>query len=75
MTGVAIAVGALLALLAWLVWPSGDATGGGGVSRPPRARAGVDEAELEAAEREVQEAPDEESVRDWGPGASRPPLA
>ena len=28
----------------------------------------------DAAEREVQEAPDEHSVRDWGPGASKPPL-
>ncbi len=71
MTGAVIAVGALLALLAWLFWPaSGDAE-----SPPRRSRAGVDQSELEAAERDVREAPDEESVRDWGPGASKPPLA
>jgi hypothetical protein len=34
----------------------------------------VDEAELEQAEREVQEAADEETVRDWGPGVQKPPL-
>ncbi|HEV8304237.1 MAG TPA: hypothetical protein VGQ25_04710 [Gemmatimonadales bacterium] len=60
------AVLALLALLAWFLWPSSDA-------RPGGQRPGVDEAELEEAEREVQQAPDEDSVRDWGPGVQKPP--
>jgi hypothetical protein len=34
----------------------------------------VDEAELEAAERDVQEARDAENVRDWGPGTGQKPL-
>lgn len=72
MTGAVIAVGVLLVLLAWLFWPSEDA---GSPTTSRRPRPGVNEAELEAAERDVQAAPDEESVRDWGPGASKPPLA
>jgi len=39
-----------------------------------RSPGDVDYAELEQAEREVQEAPDEDSVRDWGPGVKRPPV-
>jgi hypothetical protein len=34
--------------------------------------AGIDRAELEAAERDVQEAAREDEVRDWGPGAGKP---
>jgi len=34
----------------------------------------LDRAELERAERDVREAPDEDAVRDWGPGASPPPV-
>jgi beta-lactam-binding protein with PASTA domain len=56
-------VAVLLIILAWFVWPS---------KAPPRPD--VDNAELEEAEREVQEAPDEESVRDWGPGSGQKPL-
>jgi len=68
MVGVIAAVAALLALLAWFLWPSADV-------RPPARRTDVDdEAELEQAEREVQEAPDEETVRDWGPGVQKPPI-
>ncbi len=51
-----------------LLWPSKDA----GPAR--RERPDVDAAELEAAERDVQEAADEESVRDWGPGSGQKPL-
>jgi len=40
--------------------------------RPGAERDGVDRAELEEAERDVQEAASEDEVRDWGPGASRP---
>ena len=32
----------------------------------------IDRSELEQAERDVQEAADADSVRDWGPGASKP---
>jgi beta-lactam-binding protein with PASTA domain len=65
--GVIAVVAALLALLAWFFWPSAD-------TRTPATRADVDSRELEEAEREVQEAPDEHSVRDWGPGVSKPPI-
>jgi len=69
--GIVVALAAVLALLAWFLWPSTDA----GSRRTPASRAGVeDEAELEQAEREVQEAPDPDTVRDWGPGASKPPI-
>jgi hypothetical protein len=70
MIGTIAAVGALLLLLAWFFWPS-DAPAGGRRTAP---RADVDERELEEAEREVQEAPDQDSVRDWGPGVQKPPL-
>lgn len=70
MVATVLAIAGLLLLLAWFFWPS-DAP----ASRPtPAPRAGVDQAELEQAEREVQEAPDEETVRDWGPGVQKPPL-
>ncbi|HMJ58326.1 MAG TPA: hypothetical protein VK467_04270 [Gemmatimonadales bacterium] len=66
--GIVVALAAVLALLAWFLWPSTD-------PRPPVRRTEVDDqAELEQAEREVQEAPDAETVRDWGPGASKPPI-
>ncbi|MGH7537331.1 MAG: hypothetical protein ACREMF_01735 [Gemmatimonadales bacterium] len=32
----------------------------------------IDHAELEQAEREVRDADDEDSVRDWGPGSGTP---
>ena len=62
-------VGVLLLLLAWFFWPSKSEPG---VMR--KERPDVDEIELERAEREVQEAPDDETVRDWGPGAGQKPL-
>ena len=34
--------------------------------------AGIDRAELEAAERDVQDAASDDEVRDWGPGAGKP---
>ena len=59
----------LVAALAWFF------LGGRGVKREqPRLRRpseDVDYDELEQAEREVQEAADESSVRDWGPGTGR----
>ncbi len=65
--GVVAALAALLALLAWFFWPNAD-------TRTPATRADVDARELEQAEREVQDAPDQDSVRDWGPGVSKPPI-
>ena len=61
-------IAVLLIVLVWFLWPSTDA----GPVR--RERPDVDAAELEAAERDVQEAADEESVRDWGPGTGQKPL-
>ncbi|HLQ58740.1 MAG TPA: hypothetical protein VK113_04415 [Gemmatimonadales bacterium] len=61
----------LLIVLAWFLWPSRAATA---ARQMRRERPDVDEAELEAAERDVQEAADEESVRDWGPGSGQKPL-
>jgi hypothetical protein len=44
--------------------------------KPPRRASGdVDHDELERAERDVQEAGDEDNVRDWGPGTGHPPGA
>lgn len=65
----------VLIVLAWFLWPSKAA----GPARRERAGAGaggadVDDAQLEAAERDVREAADEESVRDWGPGTGQKPL-
>jgi beta-lactam-binding protein with PASTA domain len=56
-------IAVLLIVLAWFLWPS----------RTPRGRK-VENAELETAERDVQEAADEESIRDWGPGTGQKPL-
>ena len=70
MIGTIAVVAALLLVLAWFFWPS---NAGEGPRSTPR-RGVEDERELEEAEREVQEAPDEETVRDWGPGVQKPPL-
>jgi hypothetical protein len=66
------AVAILLLILGWFLF------GGRGDAPEPtagrRANDHIDRAELEQAERDVQDADDEDSVRDWGPGASpRPP--
>jgi hypothetical protein len=68
-----IVVGLLAIALLWLLF--------GGRDRPPeptahrRSGEAIDYTELEEAEREVQDAADEESVRDWGPGTRNPPVA
>jgi beta-lactam-binding protein with PASTA domain len=67
--GTIAVIAALLLALAWFFWP-GKSTAG--VAR--KARPEVDESELEQAEREVQDAANEETVRDWGPGAGQKPL-
>ncbi|HSD30758.1 MAG TPA: hypothetical protein VLB49_02525 [Gemmatimonadales bacterium] len=60
----------LLLGLAWLLF------GGRGGSHEPTAHRKVNEeidyTELEQAERVVRDADDEDSVRDWGPGAGKP---
>jgi hypothetical protein len=61
--GTVVVVAVLLLALAWFFWPSKAA--------PRRTAANT---ELEQAEREVQEAPNEETVRDWGPGTGQKPL-
>ncbi len=73
MTVSLIIVGLLAIALLWLLL-----VGRGDAPEPTarrRADDAIDHAELEQAERDVQEAPDEESVKDWGPGASKPPIA
>ena len=67
--GTIVVSAVLLALLAWFFWPSRSAPGVVRKERPD-----VDEIELERAEREVQDASNEESVRDWGPGTGQKPL-
>lgn len=62
MTGTLIVLAAVLLALAWFLWPSGG--------RRPHAA----DAELDQAERDVQEASDQDSVRDWGPGTGQKPL-
>jgi beta-lactam-binding protein with PASTA domain len=69
--GVVAVIVVVLIVLAWFVWPAKAATN---ARQAQRDRPDVDEAELEAAERDVQEAADEESVRDWGPGTGQKPL-
>jgi beta-lactam-binding protein with PASTA domain len=66
---VAVVVAVMLIALAWFFWPSRSV---GGVIR--KGRPEVDELELERAEHEVQEASDEENIRDWGPGTGQKPL-
>jgi beta-lactam-binding protein with PASTA domain len=63
--GVVAVIAVLLIVLAWFFWPR-RATN---ATSPRRERPDVDETELEAAEREVQQASDEENIRDWGPGS------
>ncbi len=69
-------LGVLLLLLAWFLFSGRDDA----PEPTARRRAGsdgedeIDYPELEQAEREVQEAPDEDSVRDWGPGVRKPPI-
>ena len=63
----------MLAALAWFLLSGGDDAPEPTAHRRPEDA--IDHSELEQAEREVREAPDEESVRDWGPGAGKPPVA
>ena len=70
MAAVLVAIAVVLLLLGWFLF------GGRGRAPEPtahrRANETIDFTELEQAERDVQEASDEDSVRDWGPGAGKP---
>jgi hypothetical protein len=60
----------LLAILAWFCF-----SGRGRTPEPTADRKvneEIDYTELEQAERDVRDADDEDSVRDWGPGAGKP---
>lgn len=67
--GTIVVIAVLLVALAWFFWPSRSTRG---VIR--KERPDVDAIELERAEREVQEAASDETVRDWGPGTGQKPL-
>lgn len=72
MTAALIVFVAVLLILAWLMWGGRDNTAEPTANRRADATDDVDRAELDRAEQDVQQAPDEDSVRDWGPGAARP---
>jgi len=57
----------LLAALAWLIFGGGDDPD----TRPRSENPGIDREELAQAEADVRDAPDPESVRDWGPGVPK----
>lgn len=65
-----IVFAALVAILAWIFAASRSSSHEPTVHRS--VHDDIDRAELEAAERDVQEAAHEDEVRDWGPGATRP---
>jgi hypothetical protein len=71
-TATLIVLGVLLVVLAWLMWGGRSDTAEPTANRRADATDAIDRAELDRAEQDVQGAPDEESVRDWGPGAGRP---
>lgn len=66
MAAAIIVVLLLLAALGWLIFGGGDDPDTG-------ANPDIDREELAEAEAEVRDAPDPDSVRDWGPGAPRRP--
>ena len=61
-------VALILAVLGWLIF-------GGGDDPETKGHPDIDRDELNDAEAEVRDAPDPDSVRDWGPGVPkhRPP--
>jgi hypothetical protein len=67
-----VILGVLVLLLAWFLLSGRDDAPEPTARR--RAADDIDHAELEEAERDVQEAADEDSVRDWGPGVRKPPI-
>ena len=67
MAAAIIVVLLILAALGWLIFGGGDDPDTG-ASHPD-----IDREELAEAESEVRDAPDPESVRDWGPGVPKDP--
>jgi hypothetical protein len=67
MAAALIVVVLVLAALAWLIFGGGDDPDTG-TNNPD-----IDRDELAQAESEVRDAPDPESVRDWGPGVPKDP--
>ncbi len=72
MTTYLVAFALLVLTCLWFFWPRDEAAEPTVTRRPGDS---IDHAELEQAEFEVGQAADEDGVRDWGPGAVRPPLA
>jgi hypothetical protein len=71
-----VILGVLVLLLAWFLLSGRDDAPEPTVRRRAGGRGEdeIDHAELDEAERDVQEAADEDSVRDWGPGVRKPPI-
>jgi hypothetical protein len=71
--GTAAILAVLGIALVWLLFSGRDSAPEPTARR--RVTEEIDYAELEQAEREVREADDADGVRDWGPGATPPPVA
>jgi hypothetical protein len=69
----AVVLAALVIALCWFLFGGRDSAPEPTTHR--KVTDAIDYAELEQAEREVQDADDADGVRDWGPGATRPPVA
>ena len=69
----AVVLGAAALILGWFLFSGRDDAPEPTLGR--RADDDVDHATLDAAEREVRDAPSEETVRDWGPGVGKAPPA
>jgi hypothetical protein len=67
-----VVLGVLLLILAWFLWGGRNDAAEPTAHRRADATDDIDRAELDRAEQDVQEAPDADNVRDWGPGAGRP---
>lgn len=67
-----VVLGVILAALLWFFRSGSDDAVEPTAHRKINERDDIDRSELERAERDVQDAADEDSVRDWGPGASQP---
>ena len=65
-----IAIAILLIVLGWFFFSGKDDAPEPTAHR--RVDESIDHTELEQAERDVRDADDEDSVRDWGPGSTKP---
>ena len=68
-----IVLGLLLVALSWFFMSGRDDASEPTANRRVNENDGIDRTELEQAERDVQDADDEDSVRDWGPGKTPHP--